>query len=224
MKDICSGEIGNPVSMSRIYGLLADAFRYPSDESSKAASSKSDRPSGAEFLEVFDPALSKDACSLREASYATEDMDVLLEDLIRFYSYFGLKRGESSEMPDHISVELEFMHFLSHMEESVEHTVEDAASLHRAQRDFLARHVVRLAQGIRQALGNRHVYYSGQIETCIDLVSEHLDRLNEAVGFADSDDNLPSGLMVGGAAACSDQSSKSSGSTCQYAGQTQCGV
>lgn len=219
----CNKKIEKPIGMSSIYGLLADAFRYPDNKSSKLAGNHSHRPGGAEYLEAFDLALAKDACSLREASYATEAMDVLLEDLIRFYSYFGLKREEKAEMPDHICVELEFMHFLSYLEENVKHTAEEVASLQRVQRDFLVRHLVRLALGIREALGVRHAYYSGQIQTCIDLMGEHLTRLNETVGIADMGEYLPSDLMVGSATSCNDQD-KGARSMCQCPDQAKCGA
>jgi nitrate reductase assembly molybdenum cofactor insertion protein NarJ len=31
--------------------------------------------------------------------------------LVRFYGHFGLAREERAELPDHVTVELEFMHF-----------------------------------------------------------------------------------------------------------------
>jgi TorA maturation chaperone TorD len=57
-----------------------------------------------------------------------------LRELIRFYNFFGFRTVEGS-MPDHLSVELEFMSRLSSGE------VTDPGSALRAQRDFIRKHL-----------------------------------------------------------------------------------
>jgi nitrate reductase assembly molybdenum cofactor insertion protein NarJ len=47
----------------------------------------------------------------RVAAYASEDRSALFDELVRFYAHFGLAREECAELPDHLGVELEFMHF-----------------------------------------------------------------------------------------------------------------
>ncbi len=60
------------------------------------------------------------------------------EDLIRFYDYFGYVLAEGyAWAPDHLSVELEFMHFLCFREASAK---EDRRSFQLAQADFASRH------------------------------------------------------------------------------------
>ncbi len=60
------------------------------------------------------------------------------EDLIRFYDYFGYALAERyAWAPDHLSVELEFMHLLCYREASAE---EDRRSFQLAQADFASRH------------------------------------------------------------------------------------
>jgi len=61
------------------------------------------------------------------------------EGLVRFYDYFGYGLDERfAWAPDHVSVELEFMHFLCFREASA---VGDAMPFQLAQRDFSERHL-----------------------------------------------------------------------------------
>lgn len=59
---------------------------------------------------------------------------------MRFYNYFGL-RITPGLMPDHVTVELEFMHYLAHREAEARQGGGDTDSYLRAQRDFLERHL-----------------------------------------------------------------------------------
>lgn len=129
---------------------------------------------GAEFVEAFDPSASEIGCSLREAAYADMDQSALFEELMRFYSFFGLGRGESAEMPDHLSVELEFMHFLTHLEREAAASPGDLLSLRRAQHDFLVRHVQRLVQGIRAALRSESPKCADLVELLSDFVADEI--------------------------------------------------
>lgn len=63
------------------------------------------------------------------------------EDVVRFYDYFGYVLDEKfSWQPDHLSVQLEFMHYLCFREaEAVSES--DALSFQLAQADFSARHL-----------------------------------------------------------------------------------
>ena len=61
-------------------------------------------------------------------------------ELVRFYNYFGL-RITPGLMPDHVTVELEFMHYLAHQEAQAWQSGDDRESYLRAQRDFLERHL-----------------------------------------------------------------------------------
>lgn len=68
------------------------------------------------------------------------------EDLVRFYGFFKYKLDEKfSWSPDHLSVELEFMHFLCYREATVEI---DALSYQLAQFDFAARHLCNWLPGV----------------------------------------------------------------------------
>lgn len=74
------------------------------------------------------------------------------EDIVRFYDYFGYRLDERHAWaPDHLSVELEFMHFLCYYEAQPD---ADARSYQLAQADFTERHLQRwvplLATGVEQ--------------------------------------------------------------------------
>lgn len=63
------------------------------------------------------------------------------EDLVRFYDFFGYSLAERfAWAPDHLSVELEFMHFLCYGEAATE---DEPEPYQFAQLDFAERHLVR---------------------------------------------------------------------------------
>lgn len=70
------------------------------------------------------------------------------EDLVRFYDFFGYSLAERfAWAPDHLSVELEFMHFLCYGEATAD---DDAQPFQLAQCDFAARHFKWLADWSRE--------------------------------------------------------------------------
>lgn len=63
------------------------------------------------------------------------------EDLVRFYDFFGYRLAERfAWAPDHLSVELEFMHYLCYGEATTE---DDPQPFQLAQLDFTERHLAR---------------------------------------------------------------------------------
>jgi DMSO reductase family type II enzyme chaperone len=65
------------------------------------------------------------------------------EDLVRFYDFFGYRLAERfAWAPDHLSVELEFMHFLCYGEATAEEEAHESP-YQFAQVDFSERHLVR---------------------------------------------------------------------------------
>jgi DMSO reductase family type II enzyme chaperone len=84
--------------------------------------------------------------SLRESGYSTLTEKAQMEEIFRFYQYFGLdfSKGELRELPDSLPVELEFMHYLTYLQvESLINAADNnnLAALQLAQRDFLANHL-----------------------------------------------------------------------------------
>lgn len=74
------------------------------------------------------------------------------EEVARFYEHFGYELGEAyAWRPDHLSVLLEFMHFLAWHEAQGD----QADGLRIAQRDFLRRHVAGWLPGVAAAAAAR---------------------------------------------------------------------
>jgi DMSO reductase family type II enzyme chaperone len=92
-----------------------------------------------EFTRLFDAGASGPPCPLYGGLYAGDRM-AKMEEAVRFYNHFGLTLSdEQRELPDHITTELEFMHFLAYREVEALQAGIDPGSYQRAQRDFIAR-------------------------------------------------------------------------------------
>ncbi len=73
----------------------------------------------------------------------------IMEELVRFYDYFGL-RTLPGDLPDHLCAELEFMHYLAFRETETSGLAKRSYGL--AQRDFLERHLCRWLPRLRLRL------------------------------------------------------------------------
>jgi len=155
---------------SRLYQLLAVAFGFPDatfhtavcdgsfrvlltdicaalpyDLSAAIAPELQAAPAQVEFeseyIRLFDVGPSGPPCPLYGGVYGGDRMKVM-EDATRFYNFFQLRISPlRQELPDHITTELEFLHYLTFREaEARQHEI-DPAPLLRAQRDFLRRHL-----------------------------------------------------------------------------------
>ena len=92
-----------------------------------------------EYSRLFDVGASGPPCPLNSGAYLDERMQAL-EECVRFYNYFDLTAGEDfEELPDHVTTQLEFMHYLTHCENELSDDKEQAENYQRAQRDFLNR-------------------------------------------------------------------------------------
>lgn len=165
---------------SQVYQLLARTFTFPSEdfyqdvaqgrwqeqvlqilpqlpfEPPPAGSSSVIIPPDefqAEYNRLFEVGtLGGPPCPLYGGHYERDRLRVM-EELIRFYNYFGLRLMQG-QLPDHISVELEFMHYLTFKEaEALQHN-RPQDSYQRAQRDFLDRHPGKWLPLLRQKLAN----------------------------------------------------------------------
>src|SRR3989304_5093571 len=117
------------------YALPSDA-----DESWPTAAPASYEDFQAEYIRLFDVGVGAPPCPLYGGIYAGGRKQVL-EEVCRFYEYFGLKLPPKlRELPDHITTELEFLHFLTFKEAAALHQGKDRTSYLRAERDFLERH------------------------------------------------------------------------------------
>lgn len=168
-------------SRSRHYGVLARMFHDPSFGSTETELELRVPPPSSDyavaFVEAFDPAVSSTACSLWEGTYASQDRSGLFEELARYYEHFGLARSLSAELPDHIGVELEFMHFLAYLEHEKQQCGDDVSDLHLAQKDFLSRHLLRLACGIQSNCRSTEPRIGAMTNQLLAFVSEDYERL-----------------------------------------------
>lgn len=172
-------------SRSRVYQLLSIAFGFPDDEtyaaitdgtlaaavadaclrlpydiSGAATLALSDGGGSpvdfeAEYIRLFDVGAAGPPCPLYGGAYGGDRMKVM-EDATRFYHFFDLRlAGQRRELPDHITTEVEFMHYLTFREAEVRGHGIDPAPLLRAQRDFLARHLCRWVPRLQARLAKQ---------------------------------------------------------------------
>ena len=99
------------------------------------------------------------------------------EEIVRFYDYFGyVLDGKFAWQPDHLSVELEFMHFLCYREAQAA-TADDALSFQLAQADFARRHLVNwlppFAANVEKVAGG--TLYARVVAAIRDFVVADLD-------------------------------------------------
>jgi DMSO reductase family type II enzyme chaperone len=140
-----------PLERSAVYGGFAAAFRS-ADGGSDVLDETMVPPPPADatraFMAAFDPAISKAAVSLHASAHLERDQTDLYQELIRWYDHFGLKRRDGGELPDHLSVMLEFLQFLTAQEHANATDAAAVASLHAAQGDFIERQVMPLVETV----------------------------------------------------------------------------
>lgn len=108
-----------------------------------------------EYTRLFDVGGSDGPpCCLNSGSANSDARMQYLEELVRFYNYFGLTAGETeaNELPDHLTTQFEFMYYLCHQEAECQQPgedAEDAADYQRAQRDFIKKHPVQWVPHLR---------------------------------------------------------------------------
>jgi DMSO reductase family type II enzyme chaperone len=169
-------------SRSRAYGAFAEAFEYPDQELGELARSGGLARALREVLEAVDPALAEGGdwqalgqtgdeddlaveftrlfdvgasgppCPLYGGLWVGARMKTM-EEVVRFYNHFGLTLSEKPrELPDHLTTQLEFLHFLAYREAEALERGDDPSSYQRAQRDFLGRHPGRWIPMLRAKL------------------------------------------------------------------------
>jgi DMSO reductase family type II enzyme chaperone len=106
----------------------------------------------SEYIRLFDVGAAGPPCPLYGGVYGGDRMKVM-EDAVRFYNFFGLRLSpQARELPDHLTTELEFMHYLTYREALAQRDGLDPAPLLRAERDFLARHLHRWVPRLEERL------------------------------------------------------------------------
>jgi putative dimethyl sulfoxide reductase chaperone len=109
----------------------------------------------AEYIRLFDVGAGGPPCPLYGGVYQGDRMRTM-EEATRFYHFFGLHLAPPlRELPDHLSTELEFMHYLTYREAEARQQGTDPAPLLRAERDFLARHPCRWLPRLAERLARQ---------------------------------------------------------------------
>lgn len=183
--DLHTAEERSAAGRSRLYQLLGAAFAFPDEEFFAAIgdgtfangvtetcallpydvrgalSAGLSEPGGAyvdfesEYIRLFDVGTAGPPCPLYGGVYAGDRMKTM-EDATRFYNFFHLRISpDMRELPDHITTELEFLHYLTFRETEVRQQGLDPSSLLRAERDFLARHLCRWVPRLRERLAKQ---------------------------------------------------------------------
>jgi len=155
---------------SELYGLLADALEFPSkdfhlqvqarvfSEHARAliaalpyelpldidldalADAEDYVEFQGEYMRLFDVGAVRPPCPLYGGEWGGVRKRSM-EEALRFYRFFGLKVDDGTrELPDHATVELEFMQIMAFSEGMARARGMDAVSFLRAERDFLERH------------------------------------------------------------------------------------
>lgn len=93
------------------------------------------------YTSLFDNCEGKPTLSLHEKDYSKKYAKTIWEDLIRFYEHFGLAYdlNKTGEWPDHLVIELEFLHYLTFLETGC--SEEQLPGYVAAESDFLERHL-----------------------------------------------------------------------------------
>lgn len=120
-----------------------------------------------EYSRLFDATgPSGPRCPLNTGALLGEDGRLkLLEELVRFYSHFGLtaEGAPGNEFPDHVLAQLDFLHYLSECEAASLAAGESPDDFSRARSDFQRRHPARWSKELRERLEHHtaHPYYRG---------------------------------------------------------------
>jgi DMSO reductase family type II enzyme chaperone len=155
---------------SELYGLVADAFEFPSKDFhlqvqarvftehvgaliaalpyelgepidlASLADARDYVAFQSEYIRLFDVGVVRPPCPLYGGEWGGARKRAM-EEALRFYRFFGLKVDDGThELPDHVTVELEFMQIMAFTEGMARARDMDTLPLLRAQRDFLERH------------------------------------------------------------------------------------
>jgi DMSO reductase family type II enzyme chaperone len=200
---------------SRFFALVAEAFRYPDVDQirligdgvllaelaacltqmapelqEELGSSLADAGSAddlqLEYTRLFELASPGRGCSLHGGIYRGPRMKSM-EELLRFYNLFGLSLVEGqSELPDHITTQLEFLQFLSYCEAELVAGGQAAGDQRRARRDFIARYPALWLPQLQDRLADKKAmdFYRSLVAILIAVLERDYQTLAEELGAA----------------------------------------
>lgn len=145
-----SGELRRAVSAGEVRAALAEAaaglpypLTPPGEDARLADAGPGIDTLETEYIRVFDVgAGSGPPCALYSGNWGGDRLGVM-EECLRFYDHFGLGLPDPRpELPDHLTVALEFLHYLTFRQAEALNSGLSSGDYVRAQRDFLERQVL----------------------------------------------------------------------------------
>lgn len=170
-----SGAWGNRV----VAGFVRLDYPFPADAGLRLGARQDEYE--VEFLRLYEVGMGGAPCPL-SSGYYTRDRMRDLEEVVRFYRFFGYQPQRSSDrFPDHLAFELEFMAHLADREIDPDG---DLASLRRGQRDFCERHLASWIPQLRDAVERRTEirFFREVMQATESLVAADLVSLDAVVG------------------------------------------
>ena len=138
VESICSGTLAQQVH--ELCGELEPGFLQAIDTTTLVDEGATLAALTQEFTRLFDAGARGTACSLNGGLQVGPQMKVM-EEAVRFYGHFGLTLSEEQkELPDHLTTELNFLHFLALGEHELQGQSAPTTAYRLARRDFIARH------------------------------------------------------------------------------------
>lgn len=204
---------------SELYGLFADALEFPSREfhlqieagvfrdeiealvsalpyavnakEAIAGLAQADDyvPFQGEYIRLFDVGTVRPPCPLYDGEWSGARKRSM-EDVLRYYRFFGMKIDDGThELPDHVTIEFEFMKVLTFMEGLARTQGGDALPLFRAERDFLERHPARWWPMLRHKLAGHEPppFYASLATIVGDVLTADLAYVKAAIVSAPAD-------------------------------------
>jgi DMSO reductase family type II enzyme chaperone len=135
------------------------------------------------YTGLFEVCAGRPAVSQLERRHGVRDEpeQKLWEDLLRYYTFFGLdfSNGSTGENPDHLLTELAFMHYLCFLEAGAQRGLDD---LRRGQRDFLMNHLGAWTPRFADALAQQNDTgpYAALGKLLGDVIKADIQYLREA--------------------------------------------
>jgi hypothetical protein len=162
--------VGN---QSKLYSMLAQAFRYPTGELGQLAQEIAQVAGNLNYSVSVPSGL--EAGTLAEVQQAHVE-------LFELGDHFGISPSldeGTRDRPDHIANELEFMHILSFQEAAAIENGSSPDAYRQAARDFLRFHLVDFTKAIGDRTEPKGTpLYSGITALARDLCQQHLQSLS----------------------------------------------
>ncbi|HYM14529.1 MAG TPA: molecular chaperone TorD family protein [Dehalococcoidia bacterium] len=201
---------------SELYGLFADAWEFPSREFHTRVEAGVLRdevgallgalpyrldltddlaglsdvgdylPFQSAYIRLFDVGTVRPPCPLHDGEWGGPRKRAM-EDVLRFYRFFGMKMDEAHhELPDHVTIEFEFMKVLAFLEGMARAQGVDAGSFFRAERDFLQRHPARWWPLLRRKLAVQEPppFYASLTSIVGDVLAADLTHIKATIASA----------------------------------------